>query len=71
MAEGRAEEEGFDSISSYVSALIEEDRSAVLVKRWMRQRIKEGLASPSAGRMTRKKLDRLIGQGVARASRRA
>ena len=71
LAEERAQEEGFDSVNAYVSALIEEDRSAVLIKRWMRPRIKEGLASPSAGKMTKTKLDRLIRQGIARAPRRA
>jgi len=71
LAEERAEEQGFASINEYIDALIKEDRAAGLVKRWMREKIKQGLASPSAGRMTKKKLNRLIGQGIARAARRA
>lgn len=71
LAEERAEEQGFASIGEYIDALVEEDRAAGLVKRWMREKLKEGLASPSGGRMTKKKLDRLIGQGIARAVRRA
>jgi predicted transcriptional regulator len=71
LAKERAEEQGFASINEYIDALIEEDRAAGLVRRWMRDKIKEGLASPNAGRLTKKKLDRLIGQGIARATRRA
>jgi hypothetical protein len=71
LAKKRAEEQGFASINEYVDALIEEDRAAGLVRRWMRDKIKEGLASPNAGTMTKKKLDRLIGQGIVRAARRA
>ena len=71
LAKERAEEQGFASINDYIDALIEEDRATGLVKRWMRERIKEGLDSPNAGRMTKKKLDRLVGQGIARAARRA
>jgi predicted transcriptional regulator len=71
LAKERSEEQGFASINQYIDALIEEDRAAGLVKGWVRARIKEGLASPNAGRLTKKKLDRLIGQGIARAARRA
>ena len=71
LAKKRAEEQGFTSISEYIDALIEEDRAAGLVRQWMRDKIKEGLTSPNAGRMTKKKLDRLVGQGIARTVRRA
>ena len=37
----------------------------------MRMQIREGLASPSAGRMTKAKLNRLVRQGIANAPRRA
>ena len=71
LAKKRAQEQGFASINEYIDSLIEEDRAAGLIKHWMRVKIKEGLASPNAGRMTKKKLDRLIGQGIARTTRRA
>ena len=71
LAKERAAEQGFASVNDYIDALIEEDRAAGLVKRWMRDKVKEGLVSPNAGRMTRRKLDRLICQGIARAARRA
>jgi len=71
LAQERAKEEGFDSVDAYVDALIEEDRNSSVVKGWMRTRIKEGLASPNAGRLTKRKLNRLIREGIARVPRRA
>lgn len=71
LAEKRAREEGFDSIDAYVDALIQEDEAEASVRGWMRQRIEEGLASPSAGELTRTKLDRLVAEGTARIKTKA
>jgi hypothetical protein len=70
IAESRAREEGFPSVDAYVDALIEEDRETSAIQGWMKARIEEGLASPSAGELTRDKLRRLVSEGVSRATRR-
>jgi hypothetical protein len=67
-AERRAREEGFDSVEAYIDALIEEDRESATVLGWMRERIRDGLASPNAGELTRDKLNRLVNEGIARAA---
>jgi Arc/MetJ-type ribon-helix-helix transcriptional regulator len=66
LAEERARQEGFASVDDYVDALIREDKEESSVRGWMRRHIEEGLASPSAGELTRSKLDRLVSEGVAR-----
>jgi hypothetical protein len=68
IAESRAREDGFPSVDAYVDALIEEDKEQALARDWLRQRIGEGLASPSAGEMTRDKLERLVSEGAARVA---
>lgn len=68
IAEKRAREEGFESVDAYLNALIEEDRESALALGWMRERILEGLASPSAGEIGRDEIGRLIGEGIARAA---
>ncbi|HEY8696002.1 MAG TPA: hypothetical protein VIM02_00160 [Rhizomicrobium sp.] len=69
LAEERARDEGFESVAAYLDALIEDDRTDAVVQDWMHKRIEEGLASPSAGEMTKEKLDRLVDEGIARAKR--
>lgn len=69
LAEERAREEGFESIDAYVGTLIEEDGQAGIIRNWMRERLEQGLASPSAGDLTESKLQCLIGEGIARVSR--
>ncbi len=66
LAEERARQEGFASVDDYVDALIREDKEESSVRGWMHRRIEEGLASPSAGELTRNKLDRLVSEEVAR-----
>jgi hypothetical protein len=70
LAEERAKDQGFESVEAYLDALIEDDGADAIMQDWMRKRIEEGLASPSAGEMTKEKLDRLIDEGIARAQRR-
>jgi hypothetical protein len=70
-AEKRAREEGSDSIAAYLDALIEEDKEAASVHDWMQERIRKGLASPSAGELTRSKLNRLVREGIARVAAKA
>ena len=67
IAEKRAEEQGFDSIESYLDALVAEDQSNATLAPWMRARLEEGVASPSAGPLTRKKLHELVQEGIDRA----
>ena len=69
LAEKRAREEGFESVDAYVGALIEEDGQTGTIRGWMRERLEQGLASPTAGELTESKLQRLIGEGIARVSR--
>jgi hypothetical protein len=69
LAEKRARDDGFDSVEAYLNALIEED-SADLPD-WMRKLVDEGLKSGSAGEMTEARLDQLVEDGIARASRKA
>jgi hypothetical protein len=69
LAAKRAQEEGFDSIESYIGALIEDDRQAGQMQAWMRMRLEEGLASPSAGELTEEKVKQLVGEGIARTAR--
>lgn len=71
LAEKRAREEGFESVDAYVGALIEEDGEDSVILDWMRERIREGLDSGSAGELTRSKLDRLISEGIARVPAKA
>ncbi len=71
IAEKRAREEGFDSVETYLSALVDEDRETGAVHEWMRERIEEGLRSPNAGTLSRAKLDSLVEDGIARVSRNA
>jgi len=68
-AERRVKEEGFDSVESYINALIRDDAETSLGIAWLRERIEAGLASGNAGPMTSEKLDRLIGEGIARVTR--
>ena len=68
-AERRVKEEGFDSVEAYISALIRDDAETSLGIGWLRERIEAGLASGNAGPMTSEKLDRLIGEGIARVTR--
>lgn len=68
-AERRVKEEGFDSVESYINALIRDDAETSLGIEWLRKRIEAGLASGNAGPMTSEKLDRLIGEGIARVTR--
>src|SRR2546430_11831847 len=68
-AERRVKEEGFDSVEAYISALIRDDAETSLGIAWLRERIEAGLASGNAGPMTSEKLDRLIGEGIARVTR--
>lgn len=68
-AERRVKEEGFDSVESYINALIRDDAETSLGIEWLRERIEAGLASGNAGPMTSEKLDRLIGEGIARGTR--
>jgi hypothetical protein len=49
-AEERASAEGFESVAAYLDALIEDDRTNAVKQDWMHKRIKEGPASPSAGK---------------------
>jgi hypothetical protein len=69
LAARRAREEGFNSVEDYVGALIEDDRQTGSMRAWMRARLEQGLASPSAGELTQDKLERLVGEGIARAAR--
>ena len=52
-----------------ISALIRDDAETSLGIAWLRERIEAGLASGNAGPMTSEKLDRLIGEGIARVTR--
>jgi hypothetical protein len=70
LAEKRVREEGFESIDSYVDALIEQDNDANLITGLVRMRLREGLASPNAGELTREKFDLLVKEGIARTTRR-
>ena len=70
-AETRAHEAGFDSLHAYLTALIEDDREAGAVRGWMAEPIKDGLASPITGELSRKRLDSLIEDGIARVTRHA
>lgn len=70
-AEARAREEGFASVSDYLDALIEDDGRESKIADWVRARLEEGIASGNTGDMTREKLDRLVGEGIARADRMA
>jgi hypothetical protein len=69
IAAKRAREEGFDSIEAYIDALIEDDRQTGQMQAWMRVRLEEGLASPSAGELTEEKVKQLVGEGIARTAR--
>jgi len=69
LAVKRAREEGFESVEAYIDALIEDDKQTSSMRAWMRTRLEEGLASPSAGELTQEKLERLVGEGIARAAR--
>ena len=71
LAEKRAREEGFGSVDEYVDALIREDKEENSIRGWMRERIEEGLASPSAGELTRSRPDRLVTEGIARVKPKA
>ncbi len=64
LAEQRARAEGYASVEDYVGALIESDSEDSPMPDWMRRRIADGLASPSADEMTREKLDGLVAEGV-------
>lgn len=68
LAEEQARADGFESVEAYVDALIEMDRQDAVVTDWMRKRIEEGLASPSAGPISKEKLDALYARGMARIS---
>ena len=68
-AEERVREEGFESVEAYVNALIRDDTETSLGLGWLRERIEEGLASGNSGPMTSEKLDRLIGEAIARVKR--
>jgi hypothetical protein len=65
----RAEEEGFESLDAYIGALIEEDRRDMVATGWLLERLEEGLKSGPAGPLTREKVEQLIAEGIARASR--
>jgi hypothetical protein len=69
LAEKRAREEGFDSVDAYIDALIEEDGQTGTIRGWMRERLEQGIGSPTAGELTESKLQRLVGEGIARVSR--
>ena len=68
LAVKRAQEEGFDSLGDYIGALIEDDRHADQMSAWIRARLEQGLASPSAGELTQEKVEHLIGEGIACAA---
>jgi hypothetical protein len=68
-AEQRSREEGFESVDAYVEALISEDDALHALPEWMKLRLAEGLASPSAGELTPEKIERLVEDGVAHARR--
>lgn len=70
-AQKRAREGGFESIEAYVDALIEDDRQAERIADWMRLRLEQGLASPTAGEMSESKFQKLIDEGIARVPRQA
>ncbi|HTQ13881.1 MAG TPA: hypothetical protein VMH86_08390 [Rhizomicrobium sp.] len=67
LAERWAQADGYESVEAYVDALIESDSDDAPMPGWMRQRLSDGLASPSAGERTREKLRNLVSEGVARA----
>ncbi len=71
LAEKQAREEGFESVTAYLDALIEQDREDLAIADWMKARLAEGLTSPNAGPITREKIDRLVAEGIARAPRKA
>ena len=66
-------------IAEYLNAAIADPNPRVFLRvvanvtkaRGMGKRIRQGLASPNAGRMTKTKLRRLVRQGITRAPRRA
>jgi hypothetical protein len=49
--------------------LIEGDRQAGQMQAWVRMRLEEGLASPSAGELTQEKVEHLVGEGIACTAR--
>jgi hypothetical protein len=57
--------------SNYLRALIEEDSSEASLPDWTRKLVEDGLNSGIAGEMTEAKLDRLVEEGIARASGKA
>jgi Arc/MetJ-type ribon-helix-helix transcriptional regulator len=65
----RAEEEGFESLDAYIGALIEEDRRDMVATGWLLERLEEGLKSGPSSPLTRDKIEQLIAEGIARASR--
>jgi len=69
-AEKRAREEGFESVSAYVDALIRDDAETKLGLERLRRLIEEGEASGDAGPMTPDKLHRLVSEGIALAARK-
>lgn len=68
-AEQRMRDEGFESLEAYVGALINDDAETSIGLDLLRQRIEEGLASGNAGPVSREKVERLIGEGIARVTR--
>lgn len=70
-AQARAKEEGYETLDAYVDALIREDEKISVTRAWLRERLEEGIKSGNAGTLTRKKLHRLVSEGIARAKRGA
>ena len=71
LAEKRAAEVGLSWPDEYVEELIlSDDLDHALNHSWLREKIEEGLASGSAGELTRDVLSQLVEDGIARAARR-
>jgi hypothetical protein len=66
LAEENSTREGYSSVDDYVEALILQDNfDDILGQSWLLEKIKEGLASPVAGELTRERIGQLVEEGIA------
>ena len=67
LADERARELGFESIDTYVDALIRHDQSDRSFQEWMRAEIEAGFASGVSEESTPARVSELVGRGIERA----
>jgi hypothetical protein len=68
IAEKQAKEYGCDSVEAYLNQILEQDDENWEMPQWMEEAIDEGLASPSAGVLTRERIHELVQEGLALAA---